>query len=144
MLVGQPPFAGDDEDELFEAITENSVSYPKSLSKEAKDICKSLLQKNPAKRLGCGKDGEEDIKGHPFYRRIDWVKIQNKEIQPPIKPKCKNPRAGENFDPVFTNAEPTLTPSDPSIIENMTGNEFDGFSYFNQFFDEQINLQRSV
>ena len=44
MMVGQPPFDGGDEEELFSAITDQTVSYPKSISKEAKEICKGVSE----------------------------------------------------------------------------------------------------
>ena len=50
MIVGQTPFGADGE--LLEEITNKTLVYPRSLSKEAKNVLKGFLTRDPKKRLG--------------------------------------------------------------------------------------------
>lgn len=42
MLIGQSPFHGDDEDELFESIRLDTPHYPRWITKESKDILEKV------------------------------------------------------------------------------------------------------
>lgn len=42
MLIGQSPFHGDDEDELFESIRVDTPHYPRWITKESKDIMEKV------------------------------------------------------------------------------------------------------
>ncbi|CAH8640615.1 unnamed protein product [Schistosoma intercalatum] len=138
MLAGQPPFEGEDEEDLFANILQHTISYPKSLSKESVSICKALLTRDPIKRLGCGSDGEKEIKEHLFFRRIDWDKIALRLVQPPFKPVTLSPRDTSNFDSEFTKVTPELSPTDKLFVMNLTQTEFSGFSFVNPEFIVEV------
>jgi serine/threonine kinase 32 len=48
---------------------------------------------NPAKRLGYGDAGWAALVRHPFFRPINWNKLESKSIAPPFQPATEN-----NFD----------------------------------------------
>lgn len=86
MMVGQPPFEADSEEDLFDSILKDDVLYPVWLSNEATSILKGFMTKSPIKRLGCVGD-ENTIRSHPFFVSINWVELEARKIEPPFKPK---------------------------------------------------------
>ncbi|CAI4223979.1 unnamed protein product [Auanema sp. JU1783] len=136
MMAGQPPFEADNEDDLFEAILNDDVLYPVWLSKEAVNILKAFMTKNPSKRLGCvqSQGGEDAIRAHPFFREIDWDALETRQVKPPFKPKIKSKRDVNNFDADFTKEEPVLTPTDMNVVRAINQDEFRGFSFVNPHF----------
>ncbi|CAF5077631.1 unnamed protein product, partial [Rotaria sp. Silwood1] len=68
MLVGESPFPGDDEEEVFDSIVNDEVKYPKFLSVESITIMKRLLRKNVSHRLGAGEHDAADVKRQSFFK----------------------------------------------------------------------------
>ena len=82
LLVGVPPYYSSNRTQLFENIKNGPLLLPKNISENAKNLLKSLLCRNPKKRLGAVNDAK-DVKGHEWFSEIDWEKVYNKELAPP-------------------------------------------------------------
>ncbi|KAI9594154.1 kinase-like domain-containing protein [Syncephalis fuscata] len=128
MLLGQSPFHGDDEEEIFESILEDEVLYPINMSRDSVSILQKLLTRDPTRRLGAGADDALEIKRHPFFRNVDWDAMLQKRIPPPFFPQIKSRTDVSNFDEEFTRERPVLTPTQ-AVLEPADQAEFIGFSY---------------
>uniref|UniRef100_A0A8C7IJ44 Protein kinase N3 n=1 Tax=Oncorhynchus kisutch TaxID=8019 RepID=A0A8C7IJ44_ONCKI len=110
MLVGESPFPGDDEEEVFDSIVNDEVRYPRFLSPESVSITQKLLQKNPERRLGSGEPDANEVKKHRFFQGVDWAALLHKKVVPPFFPRIRTPGDVSNFDEEFTKLKPVLTP----------------------------------
>lgn len=128
MLLGQAPFRGDDEDEIFDAILEDEPLYPIHMPPDSVSILHKLLTRDPARRLGAGPADADEIKAHPFFRDINWDDMFNKRVPPPFCPTLKNPSDTSWFDSEFTSEKPTLTPVH-SVLSAQDQAEFKSFSW---------------
>lgn len=98
MLLGQAPFRGDDEDEIFDAILEDEPLYPIQMPRDSVSLLQRLLTRDPARRLGAGPNDAEDVKAHPFFRDINWDALIQKRITPPFCPTLRHASDTEWFD----------------------------------------------
>lgn len=134
MLCGIPPFYSKDKEQLYRNIkfVEPKLDYP-YMSENAKDLCRLLLEKDPAHRLGNTLGGVQLIKEHPWFENINWTAIQNKRITPPYVPQLDSGIDTKHFPKEFTGMK--LSPQDVQSLKDVDGCNDDaswnGFSYVN-------------
>jgi serine/threonine protein kinase len=96
-LVGQSPFCDDNETAMYQRICKGEVVYPPEFDALTIDLFRGLLRVDPSARLGCTAIGAEEIKKHPWFRGINWVKTYNHRYQPPLMSMIEGPGDASNF-----------------------------------------------
>uniref|UniRef100_A0A4W5NA29 protein kinase C n=1 Tax=Hucho hucho TaxID=62062 RepID=A0A4W5NA29_9TELE len=128
MLVGESPFPGEDEEEVFDSIVNDDVQYPVCLSPDSISIIQKLLKRNPEKRLGAGEGDANEVKGEKFFKTIDWDALLAKKVKPPFLPKIKESVDVSNFDSEFTSLQPILSP--PPVSCSLSPEQQEAFADF--------------
>jgi len=132
LMTGNPPFRGGNHAKIQENIVKQKLIMPYFLGPDAKDLLTRLLRKEPGKRLGAVMPRDlATLKKHRFFRKIDWKKLEARELEPPIQPMITDPELAENFAPEFTELalSPMLTSKDPGFLSASKDDVFGGFSY---------------
>lgn len=75
---------------MYQKILNGELRFPSYVSADAQSLLEGLLTRDVEKRLGSGPNGGENVKKHPFFKSIDWEKLEQKTLDPPFKPKVKS------------------------------------------------------
>mmetsp|Transcript_30723 Transcript_30723/g.92115 ORF Transcript_30723/g.92115 Transcript_30723/m.92115 type:complete len:781 (+) Transcript_30723:192-2534(+) len=133
LLLGESPFDSEDDEELFNMILTHPIELPAHLPVATKALVMGFLVRDENKRLGCGANGFNNVKAHPFFDGLDWDRLQNGDVKPPFVPPGAggDPRDALNFDEEFTEIDPELEVINPQIVRQFDQQQFDGFSFVN-------------
>lgn len=127
MLVGSPPFTGNNRKIITERVLKGKLQLKKYLTPDAKDILTKLLKLKIENRLGFGPEDAKGIKSHRFFSAVKWDDVINRRTEPPFKPVLRSEDDFSNFDEVFTMKPPFDSP--PGSISDSVSELFIGFSY---------------
>lgn len=130
MLAGYPPFYDENPFGIYQKILHGKIDYPAHFDSKVKDLIKKLLQSDRTKRIGCLKNGADDIKKHKWFstlngNRLSWTKMYNCEVPAPWIPPSSGEGDTQNFDP-YPDSEDTA----PVILDEKDRKEFDAFVDF--------------
>ena len=126
MLAGYAPFCSKNTPEVCYKVThfDKYLKFPPKckISNNCKDLIYKLVNRSD---LRLGKNGSSEIKSHPFFKGINWLKI--KEMKPPFIPDLQSDYDVKYFDE-FDYIEPFIPPKD-TIIRKRSEPEFTGYNF---------------
>uniref|UniRef100_A0A8D3BL13 Ribosomal protein S6 kinase n=1 Tax=Scophthalmus maximus TaxID=52904 RepID=A0A8D3BL13_SCOMX len=141
LLTGASPFTLEGErnsqSEVSKRILRCDPPFPSMIRATAQDLLKKLLVKDPHKRLGSGPRGAEDIKAHPFFKKLNWADLAQKKLPSPFKPELKSELDVGNFAEEFTGMDPVYSPANCSTCIPSSSNAVMG-----DFVETQIGADR--
>eukprot|EP00033_Pygsuia_biforma_P001612 GCRY01001814.1.p1 GENE.GCRY01001814.1~~GCRY01001814.1.p1 ORF type:complete len:368 (-),score=36.94 GCRY01001814.1:608-1711(-) len=128
MLVGLPPFYSQNVQTMYRKILHDPLSFPPHVSPLAQSLLKGLLARDPYKRTGGGEGDAMELIHHPFFRGIDWDRLERRQILAPFIPDVKDVSDLSQFDTCFTQ-EKAIDSVVESHLPAQDANQFEGFTY---------------
>jgi len=99
MLSGLPPFYSEDVNTMYDYILKKELTFDSSLiPPDAQDLISKWLHRDPAQRLANG----DAAMAHPFFKDVDWAKLERREITPEWQPNPDAHATDEYVDVDFT------------------------------------------
>lgn len=147
LLVGFNPFISQaNSRELYavkKSFSEKEIARANGLNKvsgDCMDILKALLQHDPSKRLGGGPGGAEDVMAHPWFKSVDWTKMEKDEVDPPFVPECKTSNFASGKEDLIESFFPEADLDKAKDIKELEPHQ-DKFTFFH-YNKLQVNKSR--
>lgn len=127
MLAGYTPFYHTNRKRNFQNIVKLPLRFPSEFSDNARSLLRGLICRNPAKRLGSGPCGVQEILDHPFFAKVDWEKLYKRNVVVPFRPVVMSDGEINNVPEFFKRQE--VVDSVVSDAPIGKSHVFQGFSY---------------
>ena len=126
MIAGYAPFCSKKTQDVCYKVThfDKYLKFPAkcNVSEECKDLILKLINKS---EIRLGKNGSSEIKSHPFFKGVNWLKI--KEMKPPFIPELRNEYDAKYFDQ-FDYIEPFIPPKE-NVVRKRKEPEYTGYDF---------------
>ena len=66
-------------------------------SRLVRDLVRRLLVRDTTQRLGCMKRAGLDIMEHKFYQAVSWEEVEQRKLEPPLRPVVLSDDDTSNF-----------------------------------------------
>lgn len=93
-------------EDVEQDLLSHDVQMKEYFSSDFKNLLYGILEKDTRKRLTL-----EQIMQHPFFKRLDWAKVEKKKLKPPFKPKALNALKISKADQMVMQDELQTSPS---------------------------------
>ena len=126
MLAGRPPFVEKNLHEILKSIVNKELEVPSEISKEAGDVLKGLLEKDPKKRLKT-----TNLKKMAFFEGVDWENVKKAAGKPPFVPEIESEIDVKYFEKKIVEGEVTWNEGEEASSQNLY-EYYMNFSYKNR------------
>ena len=146
MVTGEVPFKGKTDFQTFDIIMKREFEWPEDIDENCKDLINRLLELEPMKRLGAGRQGSghsyEDLMLHPFFEGINWLTIGKDPIPYDIE-KLKEISAKKASFDIFDSQSTMADTGDEDITRQSEINvKLEKPEDFAQLFDNSKQIKK--
>jgi len=98
MLASYPPFYHNDPVHTYWKILNGRIMFPRSFTRNSKDIVKKFLNRKPSKRLGLVNSRAGRVKEQPWFSNFTWTDLYKRRMKAPIIPVVESFVDLSNFE----------------------------------------------